>query len=49
MLGEKANIHSLLASAYGNLGVVYRICGDLDEAEAIHPKALTLNEALDLK
>ncbi len=42
MLGEKASNHGLLASAYGNLGLVYAIRGDLDQAEAMCRKALTL-------
>jgi len=38
-----------MANAYGNLGNVYRIRGDLAQAEAMLKKALDLDEALGSK
>ena len=35
-----------MKNPYINLGIVYQIRGDLTQAEAMHPKALTLEEAL---
>ena len=35
-----------MASDYGNLGVIFRTRGDLDEAEAMIRKALAINEKL---
>jgi tetratricopeptide (TPR) repeat protein len=40
--GAETSDDSLLASAYGNLGIVYQIRGDLDQAEAMHRRALEL-------
>lgn len=40
---------SIQAIAYGNLGNVYQIRGDLDKAEEFCRKALKLNEGLDNK
>jgi tetratricopeptide (TPR) repeat protein len=38
-LGEMAHDHSVMVSAYGNLGIVYQIRGDLEQAEAMYRKA----------
>ena len=38
-----------MASAYGNLGTVYQIRGDLTQAEAMYRKALELSETLGHK
>ena len=35
-----------MARAYGNLGLIYMTRGDLDQAEAMHRKALEINEKL---
>jgi tetratricopeptide (TPR) repeat protein len=48
-LGEKTNDRQLLATAYGHLGIVYRIRGDLAQAEDMHREALKLYEALGHK
>ena len=48
-LGTKSSDQITLAIAYGNLGVVYQTRGDLAQAEAMHRKALELNEALGRK
>jgi len=34
------------AAAHGNLGLIYRARGDLDQAEAMHRKSLAINEKL---
>jgi protein O-GlcNAc transferase len=49
IIGEKANDHVSIACAYSNLGTVYSIRGDSNQAEAMHRKALELSEALGLK
>jgi tetratricopeptide (TPR) repeat protein len=41
-LGESSNDPALLAVAYGNLGIVYEIRGDLDQTVAMYNKALVL-------
>jgi tetratricopeptide (TPR) repeat protein len=38
--------HGAVAIAYGNLGILLRIRGDLDGAEQMHRKALKINEKL---
>ena len=38
-----------MASAYGNLGILYAIRGELDRAEEMYRKSLELNEALGHK
>ena len=48
-LGEKRNDQSLVAIAYGNLGIVYGIRGELEQAEAMYLKSLALDEALGRK
>ena len=35
-----------MAAAYGNLGIVYQIRGDLDKAEAMYRKSLAINKEL---
>jgi tetratricopeptide (TPR) repeat protein len=40
--GEAMKDGGLLTSAYGNLGNVYQIRGDLDQAEAMYRKSLAL-------
>jgi len=45
-LGSAANDKGLLAVAYGNLGNVYRIRGELDQAEAMYGKSLALFQEL---
>lgn len=37
------------SAAYGNLGLIYQIRGDLDKAEESHLKALEIGESLSLK
>ncbi|ACF43679.1 tetratricopeptide repeat protein [Pelodictyon phaeoclathratiforme] len=37
------------ASAYGNLGILFQTRGELDRAEEMYLKALTINESLDHK
>ena len=37
------------ASVYGNLGLIFKARGDLDQAEAMHRKSLALNEDLGSK
>ena len=36
-----------LASQYGNLGIIYRIHGDFDEAESLQRKSLELYEEVN--
>ena len=38
-----------MASNYGNLGVVYKIRGDLEKAVELHQQALKLNEEIGSK
>ena len=45
-IGEEIGDDSLVATAYGNLGNVYRIRGDLDRAEEMHRKSLVIEEEL---
>jgi tetratricopeptide (TPR) repeat protein len=44
-LGHKAGV----AIAYGNLGLVYRMRGELDQAEDMYKKSLEINETLGRK
>ena len=48
-LGTISDDQDMLAVAYGNLGFVYEMRGDLAQAEAMYRKALELNEALGHK
>jgi tetratricopeptide (TPR) repeat protein len=48
-LGTISGDQSILAIAYGNLGVMYRSRGDLRQAEAMYHKALELSGSLDYK
>ncbi|MDZ7712034.1 MAG: tetratricopeptide repeat protein [Rhodovibrio sp.] len=47
--GEKANDRMVVAVAYGNLGNVYQVGGDLDQAEAMYRKSLEIEETLGRK
>ena len=38
-----------MANQYGNLGIIYRLRGDLDKAEEFHKKALDINKELRSK
>ena len=38
-----------MANQYGNLGIVFKMRGDLDEAEAMYRKALIIYEQLESK
>ena len=35
-----------MAAAYGNLGIIAQIRGDLEEAEELHQKSLQIQEEL---
>ena len=35
-----------MANTYGNLGLIYRVKGDLDKAEQMHRKSLEIDEKL---
>ena len=48
-LGNSTADQAIVAAAKDNLGIVYRTRGDLNEAEAMHKKALALDEALGCK
>ena len=48
-LGNKISDESVMAVAYGNLGIVYHTRGDLAKAEEFYLKALTINEELGRK
>ncbi len=38
-----------MAKVYGNLGIIYRTRGNLDQAEAMYQKALEVDKALGRK
>ncbi|MBF0381064.1 MAG: tetratricopeptide repeat protein [Magnetococcales bacterium] len=48
-LGEKSDDYSLVAVAYGNLGILYRTRGDLARAEEMHLKSLSIEKELGRK
>jgi tetratricopeptide (TPR) repeat protein len=48
-IGEETGDDSFVATAYCNLGIVYRIRGYLDKAEEMHKKSLAISEELGLK
>jgi len=45
-INEKLGRQEGMASAYGNLGLIYRTCGDFDRAEEMHKEALAINDKL---
>lgn len=49
IIARAANDRQLKANALGNLGIVYRVRGDLKKAERMHRKALEIDEILSQK
>ncbi|MFC1890597.1 tetratricopeptide repeat protein, partial [Thermodesulfobacteriota bacterium] len=49
VLGESTNNKIWSAVAYGNLGILYKTRGDLEQAEVMHRKALVIDEELGHK
>ena len=47
-IDEKFGHQEGIATAYGNLGVIYQRCGELDRAEEMHKKSLAINKKLGL-
>ncbi|MEM6884477.1 MAG: tetratricopeptide repeat protein, partial [Verrucomicrobiota bacterium] len=48
-LSGRDSVSAETASAYGNLGILYRTRGELDHAEEMYQKSLAINEALGRK
>ena len=48
-LGNRISNKSVIAVAYGNLGIVYKTRGDLAKAEEFYLKSLAIDEELDRK
>ena len=48
-INEELGRKDRMAHQYGNLGIIYRVQGRLDEAEAVYRQALEINRAEDQK